>query len=1117
MKHTSPRLRRIQARRLSRQAVAKAGEGVYSKELMASINSRVDQLTAERLAPPMPGLSVDAILVKLQEKVQSLATRSSDQMRQLQRIFGGGANEELRLDAFKQKISKLGVGLTEAQAVGLFERIDTDGSGGISLQEFLKGIMPPDMTKVPWYEIRRREQTKAQEKAVPARGSVNSNLFRSSDAKRAKLPPRSAKVLCDQIYQRIVALSKRPTDQLRRIRRIFALSTDGSANDNTNTDQNEFTVSMLRRQLAKIEVLLSEAEARTLFDHIDTDQSGLVDVQEFLVAVMPKDFTGASFWDKREEERQRLAKARKMQTRENAPRAIEAFRGNAQPDLSTSDIKKILCSKVTQMAKKRSDQIRTITQIFKRADQEQGIDGIDSSRGTTTGTTTSSGPGAHNRRGSFLTREIGVITFKKQIEKLGLNLTDGQAKDLFLEFDKDNSGTVSLQEFLTGVMPIDYAGASWYDKRRSQQLREEKKSKETATKAGKTAFQSGQRPELSVEQCLDMIRARMDIRSTKPSDSLRQIARIFGAAGDCDLATFMAHILKLGINLTQEQGLAIFTQFDTDKSGTVSLLEFIMGIQRQKHLSADSANIFSKQQKAQEERAAAKKKQNRSPNARAYRSMQSKIALTRGIDELKNLIATKIEERSSKPSDQIRQVRRLFARNKPEDSNPDAEGAPSARGSEPAKRGLSLEDFRECLTLFGIATSKTEATALFKSIDADGNGDLSMQELIGGCLPKHFTTTPWWETSRKRQAIIDNAARERERSLLHQVRPTHPGCTVDDIIQVIRVAVESRASRSSDAIRQMIVRLRKNQDTKQVTVGRQQLKQHVKSLGVILTDEQARRLFDRLDVDRSGGVDIMEFLGGMRNDYSGTTYFERRPRSRSNQEGSPRRLGGTRFNRKGQLCGSSMSITAEVRTNPYEKWIPRIPAYMMEGPSAMPPFLAAKQQQQLDERPTAASSVNLNELDSAQCATSGENKNATGLLPSLPQAGASLKATLDMGDRLISPRQKKLQYLLRKSLGTDDNSSSQKRAGKIGSTSKRGRGPDGRKKNVSSPRTWTSVLRRGQRGVWSSTGDQDQVYGQHIPRRPPGNKANLISLLSPRYDAPPAVPNRTRFARAMRR
>ena len=192
MKHTSPRLRRIQARRLSRQPVAKAGEGVYSKELMASINSRVDEITAERLAPPMPELSVDDLLVKLQEKVQSMATRSSDQMRQLQRIFGNGANEDLRLDAFKRKISKLGVGLTETQAIGLFKRIDTDNSGGISLQEFLKGTMPPDMSTIPWYEVRRREQTKAQEKAVPARGSVNSDMFRSSGVKRAKLPPRSA-------------------------------------------------------------------------------------------------------------------------------------------------------------------------------------------------------------------------------------------------------------------------------------------------------------------------------------------------------------------------------------------------------------------------------------------------------------------------------------------------------------------------------------------------------------------------------------------------------------------------------------------------------------------------------------------------------------------------------------------------------------------------------------------------------------------------------------------------------------------------------------------------------------------------------------------------------------
>ena len=109
MKHTSPRLRRIQARRLSRQPVAKAGEGVYSKELMASINSRVDEITAERLAPPMPELSVDDLLVKLQEKVQSMATRSSDQMRQLQRIFGNGANEDLRLDAFKGSVGFLEV------------------------------------------------------------------------------------------------------------------------------------------------------------------------------------------------------------------------------------------------------------------------------------------------------------------------------------------------------------------------------------------------------------------------------------------------------------------------------------------------------------------------------------------------------------------------------------------------------------------------------------------------------------------------------------------------------------------------------------------------------------------------------------------------------------------------------------------------------------------------------------------------------------------------------------------------------------------------------------------------------------------------------------------------
>ena len=1065
MSYKNSRLRRGNVPRGHK--IVKSGEGVYSKHLMESINARVDQIRAESLPPPEPTLTVDEIQTKLQEKIQSMSSKSNDQMRQLHRIFGGNINCDLDLENFKRKISRLGVGLTESQAKELFRRVDADHSGGISLQEFVNAIMPSDVSKMPWYQEKRITEQKLHRKNMISRGKVTSDMFRLNSTGNQNRPSRPVKTLCNIIYQRIVALSRRPNDQIRQIRKIFALSSDNlSASELPSAAKaKHLSMPMLRRQLAKIEVLLSDNEAKDLFNYVDADNSGSVDLQEFLVAVMPKDFSKESFWDKREEEYQRARKEQKAQMRENVSKAISEFRGNTNEELKLNEIKKILSTKVAQLAKKRSDQIRTITQMFKRADHAGDAIVNGSSKG----------------HGSLLTREIGITTFKNHVEKLGLNLTYKQAQDLFSDFDKDNSGSISLQEFLTGVMPADYTGVSWYDSRRKHEQQQEKRKKDTAKRIGKSAFVTSQRPDLSASQCIDLIRSKIDTRSSRPSDTIRQIAQLFGASGDCDLPTFTSYIQKLGVNLTKDQALNIFKQFDTDESGTVSLLEVIVGIQQQKHLTAETSNIFARQQKAQEEKALANKKLKTSPDSRKYRAMHSSIRKTRNVNELKELITKKIEERSSKPSDQIRQIRRYFAHNRAVDTDQvDGQGVPCSNNSQ----GLRMDDFRKSLELFGISTNDTEIDALFKSMDADKSGDVSIQELISGCLPKHFSKVPWWEKSRARQAEIDKAAKLLERSVLYEERPSHPELSLDDIIQVIRVAVESRASRSSDAIRQMIVRLRTNSETKQVTVGMQELKQHVKSLGVILTDKQTRSLFERLDVDRSGGVDIMEFLGGMRNDYSGTTYFEKRPKSRGNQEGRSRRLGGTQFNRKGHMSGSSMTISSRPTKNPYAKWILRAPASLEESDFA-------EQPPGQEEKPENESIID------TQTEPAQKPKNEAESLPALTSLDGQVQQLCKQpADILISPRQKKLKKLLCKSLGVEDASKSQKMK------KKRFASWQSKEKHVASPRTWTSVLRQGKQNVWRDTSDKDQLYQQHVPRRPPQKKSRVASLISPRYDPP---------------
>ena len=79
-------------RKKSRQGIAIKTGGHYSTDLIKSINNRVDQITNARLAPPIPSLTTDQLLISLNTKIQSTCTKSSDQLRRLQRIFGGGTS-----------------------------------------------------------------------------------------------------------------------------------------------------------------------------------------------------------------------------------------------------------------------------------------------------------------------------------------------------------------------------------------------------------------------------------------------------------------------------------------------------------------------------------------------------------------------------------------------------------------------------------------------------------------------------------------------------------------------------------------------------------------------------------------------------------------------------------------------------------------------------------------------------------------------------------------------------------------------------------------------------------------------------------------------------------------
>ena len=178
---------------------------------MTAINNHVEMSKSLKRAPAQPHLSVREVQKLVQTKIEGISPRASDQQRRLHALFGRAT--ELNEDTFKQLVERLGVTMTKHQSDGLFKQLDVDGSGGISLTEFLRGVMPKDLTANSWHDKRREEERQAKESVEDLRCEP---LSPDTEYKP------STQIIAERIQRRITELSAKPSDQIRRIRRIFA-------------------------------------------------------------------------------------------------------------------------------------------------------------------------------------------------------------------------------------------------------------------------------------------------------------------------------------------------------------------------------------------------------------------------------------------------------------------------------------------------------------------------------------------------------------------------------------------------------------------------------------------------------------------------------------------------------------------------------------------------------------------------------------------------------------------------------------------------------------------------------------------------------------------------------
>lgn len=104
------------------------------------------------------------ILMQVQQKVVQKTAKDSDLLRSAFCMLGG-SKDPIDEKKFKHTLHVLGVVVDDAQALELFELIDTDHSGAIDFYEFITGIMPTDYGASSFSTVPVQMQQNMQERS----------------------------------------------------------------------------------------------------------------------------------------------------------------------------------------------------------------------------------------------------------------------------------------------------------------------------------------------------------------------------------------------------------------------------------------------------------------------------------------------------------------------------------------------------------------------------------------------------------------------------------------------------------------------------------------------------------------------------------------------------------------------------------------------------------------------------------------------------------------------------------------------------------------------------------------------------------------------------------------
>ncbi|TYZ67074.1 hypothetical protein PybrP1_012236 [[Pythium] brassicae (nom. inval.)] len=211
------------------------------------------------------------------------------------------------------------------------------------------------------------------------------------------------------------------------------------------------------------------------------------------------------------------------------------------------------------------------------------------------------------------------------------------------------------------------------------------------------------------------------------------------------------------------------------------------------------------------------------------------------LDEIEKCISQKLEEKTSKGTDRFRQAFRIFTKSE----------------------GVTFAEFYHHLELLQIHLSPAKCHALFNRFDLDGNGTIELSE---------FTAAIFNKFEQEADIITPNVDRRAGGSGNHGIEDFEveagSALTIQQVLARLREKLEQHTSKESDRFRQAFKIFQKSSGITPLEFNAAMGK-----LGLKLTDKQLQELFALFDFDKSGDLDLSEFVQGVMLDDLPTKFW----------------------------------------------------------------------------------------------------------------------------------------------------------------------------------------------------------------------------------------------------